>query len=488
MANFRNILLILVAIIVMPIYSQSMVPVTINEVFWTRVVLDENGDTIYKEVEVVVPVKKCTVPPIPKWDREEYKYINEYLSSDAVTAWPKNFTNYLKCRKEIRDSLRALDTLGLRTELKLPSLKDFNEEVGFSKIRLALDSISQKDIIEWGKKNLFTGVEIGFSGFVARPNEFANLEIPDDYLFGFEIRKKASESCLTCPENLFGRKDEELKKDEDKESYAFNKQGMQYRLQWDFLRRDADVYTQQRQYARYTKIYKRYGFWIEVDHKKRQYESINLYGSNQEYLQTGVRILYRVNKKINLTFGYNMRATPWASYTDEFLNWYERATWDTDTEAQNVFYDFNNNGEWENEELVGTYTEVLEPVLNEPYVTNIYNAKKRIWAYQGSPVIGLDLFSESKWYFFNIFANFYPYPQDLRVPARQYVYSGNGVELKSFGMEADWAPSENVFEYDGGIEAGLKIGRKFDLVLSGEISNYYGVRNYRTTFGVKYKL
>ena len=95
MRKFRNILLILVAIIVMPIYSQSMVPVTVNEVFWTRVVLDENGDTIYKEVEVVVPVKKCTVPPLPKWDREEYTYINEYLSSEAVTAWPKNFTNYL---------------------------------------------------------------------------------------------------------------------------------------------------------------------------------------------------------------------------------------------------------------------------------------------------------------------------------------------------------------------------------------------------------
>ena len=55
-------------------------------------------------------------------------------------------------------------------------------------------------------------------------------------------------------------------------------------------------------------------------------------------------------------------------------------------------------------------------------------------------------------------------------------------------MEADWAPSENVFEYDGGIEAGLKLGKKFDLVLSGEISNYYGVKNYRTTFGLKYKL
>ena len=138
--------------------------------------------------------------------------------------------------------------------------------------------------------------------------------------------------------------------------------------------------------------------------------------------------------------------------------------------------------------LIGTYTEILDPVLNEPYITNEFNAKKRIWAWTGSPVIGVDLFSESELYFINVFANFYPYPKDLRVPAVEFVSSGNDVEIKAFGMEADWAPTEDVFEYDGGIEAGLKIGRKFDLVLSGEISNYYGVRNYRTTFGVKYKL
>ena len=70
----------------------------------------------------------------------------------------------------------------------------------------------------------------------------------------------------------------------------------------------------------------------------------------------------------------------------------------------------------------------------------------------------------------------------------EYVTSGNDVEIKAFGMEADWAPTEDVFEYDGGVEAGLKFGKKFTLSLSGEISNYYGVRDYRTTLGIKYKL
>jgi len=66
--------------------------------------------------------------------------------------------------------------------------------------------------------------------------------------------------------------------------------------------------------------------------------------------------------------------------------------------------------------------------------------------------------------------------------------SGNGVEIKAFGMEADWAPTEYGFEYDGGIEAGIKLGKKFSIALSGELSNYYGVQDYKTTFGVKYKL
>ena len=96
----------------------------------------------------------------------------------------------------------------------------------------------------------------------------------------------------------------------------------------------------------------------------------------------GLRVLYRVNQNVNLTFGYNVRATPWAAYTDEFIGFYENSYWDTESAAQNVFYDFNGNDEWENDELVGTYTEILDPVLNEPYITNEFNAKKRIWAWK----------------------------------------------------------------------------------------------------------
>ena len=84
--------------------------------------------------------------------------------------------------------------------------------------------------------------------------------------------------------------------------------------------------------------------------------------------------------------------------------------------------------------------------------------------------------------------NFYPEQKDLSVPGVATVTSGNDVEIKAFGMEADWAPTENVFEYDGGVEAGLKLGKKFTLAISGEISNYYGVQDYKTTIGIKYKL
>ena len=198
--------------------------------------------------------------------------------------------------------------------------------------------------------------------------------------------------------------------------------------------------------------------------------------------------MYRVNNNVNLTVGYNVRATPWAAYTDEFIGFFENTYWDTTSAAQNVFYDFDNNGEWANDELVGTYTEILNPVLAEPYITNEYNAKRRLWAYTGSPVIGLDVFNESEYYFFNVWVNFYPQQTDLRVPSIKTITSGNGEEIKAFGMEADWAPTDNVFEYDGGLEAGIKLGKKFSFAISGEISNYYGVQDYKTTFGIKYKL
>ncbi len=423
----------------------------------------------------------CAKPEFPKWDKETYTHIGAFVNSEEVKGYFTCLRDYLKCQQ-----LKArADTNRLPTRYK-PSLAEFKQEINFDKINLK--DVTRKDVFDWTKKNLFTNVELSFGGFVSRPKDFADLTIPDDYVYSFGIKKKASESCVTCPENVFGRKEEELKKDEEKDSYAFNKHGMQYKITWDFIRVDGREYREERQYARYTKIFKRYGFWIEGDHKNRVNALIEDYGSNQEYAKGGIRILYRVNENINFTFGYNVRATPWSAYTDEFISFYENSYWDTESSAQNVFYDFNGNNEWENDELVGTYTEILDPVLNEPYITNEFNAKKRIWAWTGSPVIGVDLFQESELYFFNVWANFYPYPKDLRVPAVEFITSGNDVTIKAFGMEADWAPTEYGFEYDGGIEAGIKLGRKFSIGLSGEVSNYYGVRDYKTTFGIKYKL
>jgi len=424
---------------------------------------------------------KCDKPEFPKWDKECYPHIGAFVQSSEVKAYFTSLKDYLVCQQ-----LKArADTNQLPTRYK-PSLAEFKKEINFNKINLK--DITREDAIKWTKDNVFTNIELSFGGFISRPKDFADLTIPDDYVYSFGIKKKASESCVTCPENVFGRKEEELKKDEEKDSYAFNKHGMQYKITWDFIRVDGREYREERQYARYTKIFKRYGFWIEADHKNRVNALIEDYGSNQRYAKGGVRILYRVNQNINFTFGYNVRTTPWAAYTDEFISFYENSYWDTESSAQNVFYDFNGNNEWENDELVGTYTEILDPVLNEPYITNEFNAKKRIWAWTGSPVVGVDLFQESELYFFNVWANFYPYPKDLRVPAVKYITSGNGVEIKAFGMEADWAPTEYGFEYDGGIEAGIKLGRKFSIALSGEVSNYYGVQDYKTTFGIKYKL
>ena len=423
----------------------------------------------------------CSKPEFPEWDKECHPYMGSFINSPEVKTYFISLKEYIKCEH----ARSKADTNSLPTRYR-PSLAEFKKEINFDNINLR--DVNRDDIIKWTKNNLFSNVELSFGGFISRPKDFADLTIPDDYVYSFGIKKKASESCVTCPQNVFGRKDEELKKDEEKDSYAFNKHGMQYKITWDFIRVDGREYSESRQYARYTKIFKRYGFWIEGDHKNRVNALIEDYGSNQEFAKGGIRILYRVNQNINFTFGYNVRATPWAAYTDEFISFYQNTYWDTSSAAQNVFYDFNGNNQWENDELVGTYTEILDPVLNEPYITNEYNAKKRIWAWTGSPVVGVDLFSETEFYFVNVWANFYPYPKDLRVPAVEFITSGNDVEIKAFGMEADWAPTEDVFEYDGGIEAGIKLGRKFSIALSGEVSNYYGVQDYKTTLGIKYKL
>ncbi len=430
---------------------------------------------------VVFSQEVCEKPVLPEWDKKVYKYSGDYIMSPEISLFVSGWKDYLACERKRKKS----DTLALQTKLTF-SLDEIRKEVKWDSINLR--NITTDDVIKWGKKNLFESIELQFGGFMSRPKDFADLTIPDDYVYSFGIKKKASDQCVTCPQNLFGRDDEELKKDESKDSYAFNKQGMEYKITWNWIRSDGREYSESRQYARYTKIFTRYGFWIEADHKNRVNALIEDYGSNQEFAKGGLRLMYRVNQNVNLTVGYNVRATPWAAYTNEFISFYENSYWDTESAAQNVFYDFDNNGEWENDELVGTYTEILDPVLNEPYITNEFNAKKRIWAWTGSPVVGIDVFNESSIYFFNAWMNFYPKQEDLVSPTIKIITSGNGIEQKAFGMEADWAPTDNVFEYDGGIEAGLKLGKKFSFAISGEISNYYGVQDYKTTFGIKYKL
>ena len=432
--------------------------------------------------QISLSKSKCDKPLFPDWDKKVYKFAGDYIMSDEIADYICYYKEYLACEKERKKA----DTLGLQTKLSIPTLAELKAEVKWDSINLK--NVTPESIAKWGKENIFTGIQLQFGGFVSRPKDFADLSIPDDYVYSFGIKKKASESCVTCPQNLFGRKEDELKKDEEKDSYAFNSQGLEYKLTWDYVRNDGREYSESRQYVRYTKIFTRYGFWIEGDHKNRVNALIENYGSNQEFAKGGLRLLYRVNQNVNITVGYNVRATPWAAYTDNFIGFYENTYWDTNSVAQNVFYDFDNNNEWDNNELVGTYTEVLEPVLSEPYITNEYNAKKRIWSWTGSPVIGLDVFNESEIYFFNAWVNFYPQQTDLIVPGVATITSGNEVTIKAFGMEADWAPTENVFEYDGGLEAGLKLGKKFSLAISGIISNYYGVQDYKTTIGIKYKL
>jgi len=340
----------------------------------------------------------------------------------------------------------------------------------------------------WFKTNIVDGLEIYFAGVYGRPNDFSDQTLKDDYGFTLGFKKKASELCITCPKNEFGRKDDELKEDEGKESYAFNKQGLEYTITWSYFRDDNKPFSEDRQSIRYTKLFKKWGVWTEVDHRNRVFEDISESGSNQEYVKGGIRILYRATDWLNITGGVNARTNPFVSYTNEFISWYEGASWDTESSAQNVFYDFDNNGDWTDEELVGTYTEILDPVLNEPYVTNRYNAKKEIWVASASPVIGVDILTESRVYFFNLFINVYPYPYDVIKPGVEYVTSGNDIELKAFGMEADWAPTESITEFDAGLSIGLKLGKGFSAEVNGEISNYYGVYNYRTQLGLKYKI
>ena len=183
----------------------------------------------------------CEEPKLPDWDKTKYRYIGDFVNSEELANFFTCYKEYTRCQKDRKKT----DTLRLQTQLRLPTLNELKKEVKWDSIDLK--KITQKDLIDWGKKNLFEGIELSFGGFIARPKDFADLSIQDDYSYSFGIRKKASESCLTCPENIFGRKEEDLKKDEEKESHAFNMQGMQYRITWDFIRVDGREYREERQ-------------------------------------------------------------------------------------------------------------------------------------------------------------------------------------------------------------------------------------------------
>ena len=151
---------------------------------------------------------KCDKPEFPKWDKECYPHIGGFVQSQEVKSYFTSLKDYLACQQ-----LKArADTNQLPTRYK-PSLAEFKKEINFDKINLK--DITREDAIKWTKDNVFTNIELSFGGFISRPKDFADLTIPDDYVYSFGIKKKASESCVTCPENVFGRKEEELKKDEE---------------------------------------------------------------------------------------------------------------------------------------------------------------------------------------------------------------------------------------------------------------------------------
>ena len=53
------------------------------------------------------------------------------------------------CQKDRKKT----DTLRLQTQLRLPTLNELKKEVKWDSIDLK--KITQKDLIDWGKKNLF---------------------------------------------------------------------------------------------------------------------------------------------------------------------------------------------------------------------------------------------------------------------------------------------------------------------------------------------
>ena len=165
-----------------------------------------------------------------------------------------------------------------------------------------VDSVKLDLQPSWFQTNAIQGLEIYFAGTYGRPNDFSDQSLLDDYGFTIGFKKKASELCITCPKNEFGRKDDELKADEDKESYAFNKQGLEYRITWSYFRDDNKPFREDRQSVRYTKLFKKWGIWAEVDHKNTAYNfganKSGIYSVMDKLIKAGSKIAINISEKI----------------------------------------------------------------------------------------------------------------------------------------------------------------------------------------------
>ena len=123
---------------------------------------------------------KCDKPQFPKWDKEIHTHIGAFVNSTEVKSYFTSLKDYLKC-----EQLKAkADTNRLPTRYK-PSLAEFKQEINFDKINLK--DVTREDVVKWTKDNVFSNIELSFGGFLSRPKDFADLTIPDDYVYSFGI-------------------------------------------------------------------------------------------------------------------------------------------------------------------------------------------------------------------------------------------------------------------------------------------------------------
>ena len=212
--------------------------------------------------------------------------------------------------------------------------------------------------------------------------------------------------------------------------------------------------------------------------------------SDIKYLETALKLRFKVGKKLNFTAGVAGRRHP-AYGVDPITDWMsdnDGAWWvlayDYGYTDQWTYMDSNDNdvydsGEWSDWEWYGPEGNLVAETDSEfrryryGDVVNQYNrdVKRSLpQQYQFSAAVGLDFYHYSKDLWLHAWGNVMPYHKELG----SYEYSYGRLH------GGQWV------DYNVGVVFGAKIGKHFGIFTEGKYSEYWGRPFGSATMGINY--